>query len=78
MVRFERDGNELKAANFKNLEGDFENDDDFLSFLEVYSQYDGAIVFKLSNTKSSNFIVNDDNDAKYLVGFKNFVNNNIG
>lgn len=75
---FERDGNELKAATFKNLEGDFENDDDFLSFLDIYSDYDGAIIFKISNADSSNFIVNDDNEAKYLVGFKNFVNNNIG
>ena len=74
---FERDGNELKAASFKDFEDDFE-DDDFLNFIEIYSQYDGEIIFKISFDESNNFIVQDDKKTRFLVSFENFVRNNIG
>ena len=75
---YERDGNELKAANFKNYENDYEDDSAFLNFTDIYSEYDGTIIFEISFEHASNFIINDNDNNEFLVGFKNFISNKIG
>lgn len=75
---FERDGNELKSANFSNFHDDFEEDDDFLDFIDIYSQYDGSMILDISLQNASNFIITDVDGNEFLIDFKNFISNNIG
>ncbi|SHG40819.1 AAA domain (dynein-related subfamily) [Flavobacterium segetis] len=75
---FERDGNELKAANFKNYEEDFEKDIDFLDFIDSYNHYNGTIIFDIDTENATNFIIVDIEKNEFLVGFKNFIDNSIG
>lgn len=75
---FERNGNELKATNFRAYEDDFENDDTFLEFLDVYSRFDGNIVFKIKIESAENFILIDNDENVFLSNFMSFVNNQIG
>nr|WP_315199861.1 AAA family ATPase [uncultured Flavobacterium sp.] len=75
---FERNGNELKATNFDAYREDFENDDAFLEFLEVYSRFDGTIIFEIKVETAENFIVRDNDENVFLSNFISFVNNQIG
>lgn len=75
---FKRNGIELEAASFRAFEDEFENDDEFLEFLEIYSQFDGSVIFEISLDVASNFLISDHEGSEFLVDFKNFINNNIG
>nr|WP_315214107.1 AAA family ATPase [uncultured Flavobacterium sp.] len=75
---FERNGNELKATKFSVFEDDFEDDDDFLEFLEIYSQFDGDVIFEIKIDKAENFILIDNDENVFLSNFISFVNNHIG
>ncbi|WP_430613161.1 AAA family ATPase [Flavobacterium sp. JP2137] len=75
---FERNGNELKAAKFGAYEDDFENDDEFLEFLDIYSEFDGNIIFSIKINNAENFILIDNDKNVFLANFKDFISNNIG
>jgi MoxR-like ATPase len=75
---FKRNGTDLEAASFRAFEDEFEDDDNFLEFIDIYSQYDGSIVFEINLDKVSNFIISDNEGSEFLVDFRNFVDNKIG
>jgi MoxR-like ATPase len=75
---FERDGKELKAANFKNFDEQFD-DDQFIDFLDSYDRKCGdSIVFEITFENASNFIIADNEGFEYLEDFKIFIDKNIG
>ncbi len=74
---FERNGKELKAANFKNDEDQF--DDEFLNFIDDYERkFDTTTIFEISKIDASNFIIDDNEGVQYLENFKVFIDNNVG
>lgn len=75
---FKRNGTDLEAASFRSFEDEFEDDENFLEFIDIYSQYDGSIIFEISLDKVSNFIISDNDGFEFLVDFRNFVDNKIG
>lgn len=78
---FERDNLDLKAANFQNLDEDLypEDLDDFTKdFLELYSDFDGALIYKVSDDEIENLIIADNQGNKYLLDFADFFEKNIG
>jgi MoxR-like ATPase len=75
---FERDGKELKAANFKNYDEQFD-DEQFIDFIDKYDiKYGDSVIFEISIEKASNFIVFDNDNFEYLEDFKVFIDKNIG
>lgn len=75
---FERDGKELKVANFKNYDEQFD-DEQFIEFLDSYDRKFGdSIVFEITFYNASNFIISDNEGFEYLEDFKVFIDNNIG
>jgi MoxR-like ATPase len=75
---FERDGKELKVANFKNYDEQFD-DEQFIEFLDSYDRKFGdSIVFEITFENASNFIISDNEGFEYLENFKVFIDNNIG
>ena len=75
---FERNGKELKAANFKYFEENFK-DELLLNFIDNYERkYDISTIFEISLENASNFIFVDNEDFEYLEDFKLFIDNNIG
>jgi MoxR-like ATPase len=75
---FKRNGTELESASFKSFEDEFEGDENFIDFIDKYREYDGNIIFELSITEASNFLVADNEGFEYLENFETFIDNKIG
>lgn len=75
---FERNGYELKAAKFRYFEDEFEYDEEFPEFLDIYSQFDGNIAFEIKTEAAENFIIIDNDENVFLSGFNYFVEHKIG
>ena len=75
---FERNGKELKAANFKFYEEQF-RDEEFLNFIDNYERkFESSTIFEITIENASNFIATDNDGFEYLEDFKVFIDNNIG
>lgn len=74
---FERNGKELKAANFKYYEEQY--DDDFLNFIDDYERnFDTSTIFEISLKEALNFIITDNEENEYLEDFKIFIDKKVG
>lgn len=75
---FERNGRELKAANFKYYE-EQHDDDNFLNFIDEYERsFDSTTIFEITIEEALNFIITDNDGNEYLEDFKIFIDKKVG
>lgn len=75
---FERDNHNLKAANFQSYEEGYNASTEYKDFLDTYSEFDGAIIYRVNTSDTDDFIILDDKGNEYIRDFTKFVKSQHG